>query len=68
VQAPAVSSSKSGEFRTKEQILYTSALELAVTSFGIAGVDPVTSVPELYELADEFYERLLQFGPEGDSQ
>lgn len=65
--APVTAAPKGGEFRTKEQILYTSALELAVTSFGIAGLDPVTNVPELYELADEFYERLLQFGPGGDA-
>lgn len=63
-QAPAASS-KSSEFRSKEEIRYTAALELAVTSFGVAGVDPVTKVPELYELADEFYTRLEQIYDQG---
>jgi hypothetical protein len=65
---PAGSNSKKDEFRSKEEIRYTAALDAALTAFGIAGVNPVTSVPELYELADEFYLRLEQVGTQGGTE
>lgn len=45
---------KNDQFRTKEELRRTAALEIAVTAFGVAGLDPVTQVPELYELTSEF--------------
>ncbi len=65
--APVVSSGtdKSDQFRSKEELRYTAAMELAVTSFGVAGADPITDVPAVYELADEFYARLEQVGTAG---
>lgn len=57
VTAPAAGSpaaTKNDQFRTKEELRRTAAFELAVTSFGIAGLDPVAQVPELYELVNEF--------------
>lgn len=65
----AAGSNSQDEFRrSKEEMRYTVAMELAVTAFGVAGVDPVSKVPELYELADEFYTRLEQVGAEGGVQ
>lgn len=63
--APVVSGvAKSDQFRSKEELRYTAAMELAVTAFAVAGANPVTDVPALYELADEFYTRLEQVGEE----
>lgn len=50
-----------GDFRSKEQIIRTSALELAVTAFGIVGQDPVTSTDELFSLA-YVYSRFIEEG------
>jgi hypothetical protein len=58
------SSSRKDEFRSKYEIRYTAALEQAITAFGVSGVDVITKVPELYELADEFFERLGQIDGE----
>jgi hypothetical protein len=58
------SGSRSGEFRSKYEIRYSVALEQAITAFGVSGVDVITKVPELYELADEFFERLGQIDAE----
>jgi hypothetical protein len=42
-----------GEFRTPEQIIRTSALEFAVTSFVNVGIDPIQDLEGLYKLATD---------------
>ena len=54
--------SKEDSYRTKEQILYSTALGVAVSAFGHAGLDPVVQTDDLYQLADEFYAKLQSYG------
>jgi hypothetical protein len=53
VAAPAAAS-KSDQFRSKEELRRTAALELAITAFGVAAQDPISQTPEVYELAEEY--------------
>lgn len=58
--APAPTS-KGGEFRSPAQIIRTSALELAVSAYGIVGQDPVTDTDGVIQLAF-IYEKYVTYG------
>ena len=64
VTQPAVSSppiKNNDQFRTKEQIMRTDALNAALTMFGIIGLDPLSGVDEFQGWFESLY-KLIEAG------
>jgi hypothetical protein len=62
VQAPPVvnGSAKNDQYRTKEQIMRTDALNAALTLFGIIGLDPLSSADEFEGWFESLYTLIEQ--------
>ena len=51
---------KNDQFRTKEQIMRTDALQASLTLFGIIGLDPLSSADEFYGWFQSMYQLIEQ--------
>ena len=59
--APVPAPQKTDQFRTKEQIMRTDALNAALTLFGIIGLDPLSGVDEFQGWFESLY-KLIEAG------